>query len=225
MGVSVMRSVRIWFTKKDTAKYISHLDLTRCLIRAFRRTDIPLWYTEGFNPHPHLVFGLSLPLGVEGESEILDIRLDDESYPIEKVISELNRVTVPGIQFLKIAEPEFKPLFITSGLYEMKLSSNDGCNIKDKILNKIESKNILIYKKTKKGEIKEINVSEHLTELEIIKSEDNNLHFSFVLPAGNDFTINPILFKDALLENFAPENICWSIKRNKLLLKDGTEFR
>jgi len=104
-----MRSVRIWFTKKDTAKYISHLDLTRCLIRAFRRTDIPLWYTEGFNPHPHLVFGLSLPLGVEGEREILDIRLDDESYNNERVISELNRVTVPGIEFLKIAEPEYKP--------------------------------------------------------------------------------------------------------------------
>ncbi len=220
-----MRSVRIWFTKKDTAKYISHLDLTRCLIRAFRRTDIPLWYTEGFNPHPHLVFGLSLPLGVEGESEILDIRLDDEAYPNEKVISELNRVTVSGIKFLKIAEPEFKPLFIASGLYEMKLSSIDGSNIKDNILNKIDSKNILIYKKTKKGEVKEINVSEHLTEFNIIKNEPNELQFSFVLPAGNDFTINPILFKDALLENFAPENICWSIKRNKLLLKDGTEFR
>ena len=220
-----MRSVRIWFTKKDTAKYISHLDLTRCLIRAFRRTDIPLWYTEGFNPHPHLVFGLSLPLGVEGENEILDIRLDDESYSDERVISELNRVTVPGIEFLKIDAPQQKPLFITSGLYEMTISSNNGENIKNSILEKISSNNIIIHKKTKKGEIKEINVSEHLTEFNIIKSEANELHFSFILPAGNDFTINPILFKDALLENFAQENICWSIKRNKLLLKDGTEFR
>lgn len=220
-----MRSVRIWFTKKETAKYISHLDLTRCLIRAFRRTDIPLWYTEGFNPHPHLVFGLSLPLGVEGECEILDIRLDDESYPDERVLTELNRVTVPGIEFLKIQAPEFKPLFITSGLYEMKISSNNGENIKENILNKIDSKNILIQKKTKKGEIKEINVSEHLTALNFIKSEDSDLHFSFILPAGNDFTINPVMFKDALLEDFAPENISWSIVRNKLLLKDGTEFR
>ena len=163
-----MRSVRIWFTKKDTAKYISHLDLTRCLIRAFRRTDIPLWYTEGFNPHPHLVFGLSLPLGVEGEKEVLDIRLDDESYPNERVISELNRVTVPGIDFLKIDAPEHKPLFIASGLYEMKISSNNGENIKNSIFEKIESKNITIQKKTKKGEIKEINVSEHLSDLNFV---------------------------------------------------------
>ena len=220
-----MRSVRIWFTKKDTAKYISHLDLTRCLIRAFRRTDIPLWYTEGFNPHPHLVFGLSLPLGVEGENEILDIRLDDESYPDERVISELNRVTVPGIEFLKIDAPQQKPLFITSGLYEMTISSNNDENIRNTILEKINSKNIVIHKKTKKGEIKEINVSEHLTELEVLKESDSELHFSFILPAGNDFTINPIQFKDALISDFSPENINWSIVRKKLLIKDGTEFR
>ena len=220
-----MRSVRIWFTKKDTAKYISHLDLTRCLIRAFRRTDIPLWYTEGFNPHPHLVFGLSLPLGVEGENEILDIRLDDESYKNERVLSELNRVTVPGIEFLKIEAPQNKPLLITSGLYEMVISSNNGENIKNAILEKIDSKNILIQKKTKKGEIKEINVSEHLSEFKIIKESETELHFSFILPAGNDFTINPIMFKDALITDFAPENISWSIIRKNLLIKDGTEFR
>lgn len=220
-----MRSVRIWFTKKDTAKYISHLDLTRCLIRAFRRTDIPLWYTEGFNPHPHLVFGLSLPLGVEGENEILDIRLDDESYPDERVISELNRVTVPGINFLKICAPEYKPLFITSGLYEMTISSNNGENIKNAILERINSKNIIIHKKTKKGEIKEVNVSEHLSELKIIKDSDTELHFSFVLPAGNDFTINPVMFKDAIISDFSHEHINWSIIRKKLLIKDGTEFR
>jgi len=220
-----MRSVRIWFTKKDTAKYISHLDLTRCLIRAFRRTDIPLWYTEGFNPHPHLVFGLSLPLGVEGENEILDIRLDDESYPDERVISELNRVTVPGIEFLKIDAPQQKPLFITSGLYEMTISSNNDENIRNTILEKINSKNIVIHKKTKKGEVKEINVSEHLTELEVLKESDSELHFSFILPAGNDFTINPIQFKDALISDFSPEKISWSIVRKKLLVKDGTEFR
>lgn len=220
-----MRSVRIWFTKKDTAKYISHLDLTRCLIRAFRRTDIPLWYTEGFNPHPHLVFGLSLPLGVEGENEILDIRLDDESYKNERVLSELNRVTVPGIKFLKIEAPQNKPLLITSGLYEMVISSNNGENIKNAILEKIDSKNILIQKKTKKGEIKEINVSEHLLEFKIIKESETELHFSFILPAGNDFTINPIMFKDALITDFSPENISWSIVRKNLLIKDGTEFR
>ena len=95
-----MRSVRLWFNKKDTAKYISHLDMTRCMTRAFRRTDIPLWYTEGFNPHPYLVFGLSLPLGVEALREPLDIRLNDDNYPMDRVVEQLNSVMVPGMEFL-----------------------------------------------------------------------------------------------------------------------------
>ncbi len=219
-----MRSVRIWFNKKDTAKYISHLDLTRCLIRAFRRTDIPLWYTEGFNPHPHLVFGLSLPLGVEGEREVLDIRLDDESYPDEKVLTELKRVTVPGIEFLEIKSPENKPLMITAGLYEMKLLSLKNENIMSAVTEIINSQNILIEKKTKKGEIKTLNVSEHIKDLEISGTESEVL-MKFILPAGNELTINPILFKNALLNNFSEESISWEITRKLLLDKNKKEFK
>ena len=47
-----MKSVRIWFEKRGLAIYTSHLDMNRCLTRAVRRANIPLWYTEGFNPHP-----------------------------------------------------------------------------------------------------------------------------------------------------------------------------
>lgn len=47
-----MRDVRIRFAKTGKAKYISHLDLTRCFARAIFRAKIPLWFTEGFNPRP-----------------------------------------------------------------------------------------------------------------------------------------------------------------------------
>ena len=49
--VPALRLIRVFFEKRDRAKYISHLDLTRCMTRAFARTDIPVWFTEGFNPH------------------------------------------------------------------------------------------------------------------------------------------------------------------------------
>ena len=108
-----MRSIRIWFTKKDASKYISHLDLTRCLIRAFRRTDIPLWYTEGFNPHPYLVFGLPLPLGVEGLREVLDIRLTDDNYSNDG--KRLNKIpfaeTDDYVNRVFSAEKQYKDLY------------------------------------------------------------------------------------------------------------------
>ena len=220
-----MRSIRIWFTKKDASKYISHLDLTRCLIRAFRRTDIPLWYTEGFNPHPYLVFGLPLPLGVEGLREVLDIRLTDDDYTNERVLRELNRVTVPGIDFLEVAEPVEKNLAINKGFYTVSIPYVE--NAKDfysKIKEEIINGDIIIEKKTKKGGVKEINVCEHLLDFNC-SFENNTVNLSFVLPAGNDFTVNPVAFCKSLFDRIGEEEILYRIVRHKLLTKDLKEFR
>ena len=152
-----MRSVRIWFNKKDTAKYISHLDLTRCMARMFARADVPIWYTEGFNPHPHLVFGLSLPLGVEALREPLDIRLNDDNYPMERVIEQLNSVMVPGMEFLEIAEPVNKALEIFKGEYSVEIPTSSPKELCEKIKNTIENETITFEKKTKKKTFKTIN--------------------------------------------------------------------
>ena len=67
--------IRVWFTKKGDIKFISHLDLNRFMQRALKRAKLPLWHTEGFNPHPYVTFALPLSLGQESECEVLDFRL------------------------------------------------------------------------------------------------------------------------------------------------------
>lgn len=218
-----MRSVRIWFNKTETAKYISHLDLTRYMVRAFRRTDIPLWYTEGFNPHPHLVFGLSLPLGVEGLYEPLDIRLNDENYPLQRVIDELNRVTVPGIKFIEITEPVNKPLEIFSADYTAQLVGENLENITEKIKEIVENETITYEKKVKKGGFKTINVTDNLKNFEITENNGDIL-LKFNLPAGNDFTVSPVNFCNALSERLNRDDLIWRITRHKLLMKNGKDF-
>ena len=59
-------------------KYISHLDVMRCMSRAVRRARLPLWYTEGFNPHPYMMFALPLSLGFSSQCESMDIRIEGE---------------------------------------------------------------------------------------------------------------------------------------------------
>jgi uncharacterized protein (DUF2344 family) len=78
-----MRNVRIYFSKTGDAKYISHLDLMRCMMRAVSRAGIPISYTEGFNPRPYMNFAMPLSLGIEGLREILDIRVEDEMTDAE----------------------------------------------------------------------------------------------------------------------------------------------
>ena len=47
---------RLTFAKKGRARYISHLDLMRAMQRAIKRAGVPIWYTQGFNPHSYLMF-------------------------------------------------------------------------------------------------------------------------------------------------------------------------
>jgi hypothetical protein len=47
----------------------------------------------------------------------------------------------------------------------------------------------------------------------------------FKLPAGNDFTINPVAFFNALFSRVGEEELLHRIVRHKLLTKDLKEFR
>ncbi|MBS4053530.1 MAG: DUF2344 domain-containing protein, partial [Thermaerobacter sp.] len=46
--------MRLWlkFARADELGYISHLDTHRAYYRLFRRAELPLALSQGFNPHP-----------------------------------------------------------------------------------------------------------------------------------------------------------------------------
>ena len=67
-----MPRIRISFSKKGLASFISHQDLPELFSRAARRAGLCAEWTQGFSPHPRLVLGPPLPMGVEGQQEIAD---------------------------------------------------------------------------------------------------------------------------------------------------------
>ena len=62
---------RALFQKTGNAVYISHLDLMRLFQRAFKRAELPLTHTQGFNPRPSVSIALPLSVGVESRCELL----------------------------------------------------------------------------------------------------------------------------------------------------------
>lgn len=76
-----MNSVRIRFSRGEEVKFISHLDLMKVFERAIRRSGLPIAYSQGFNPHPQMVFGLPLAVGMTSEGEYADFDLAEETDP------------------------------------------------------------------------------------------------------------------------------------------------
>ena len=121
-----MLRVRATFEKKGRAKYISHLDLNRCMLRTFRRSRIPIWYTEGFNPHPYYSFALALSLGFESSCEILDFNITDDEMSMEAIRDALNAVMPEGMRIVKVAEQKQKITAIAKAEYAFSLVTEDS---------------------------------------------------------------------------------------------------
>lgn len=205
-------NIRLFFSKLDRAKYISALDLNKCMQRAIRRTDLPVWQTEGFNPHTYVTFALPLALGTEGIWESMDLKLTEE-VPFEQVVDKLNAVLPRDIRALKVAVPVNKHTAIEKAEYEIITD----CDM-ELLLDFFAQDKIITQKKTKKG-IVDVDLKEHI---EIISAENGKLIMR--LPAGVNFTINPSLVFDAFSKAKNLEIKRLSITRTHILCADGTDF-
>jgi radical SAM-linked protein len=90
------------FSKTGLMRYISHLDLMRLLMRAARRAGLPLYFTQGFSPHPKLILKRALKLGLESEAEegqiILTHKIDPRAFQ-----DGLNEQLPEGIEIKEVS--------------------------------------------------------------------------------------------------------------------------
>jgi radical SAM-linked protein len=98
---------RFRFSKSGSLRLLSHLDLTRCVERMLRRAALPFKSTGGFHPTPRMIFALSLPLGVAGQNEVLELELT-APHAAEDVSQRLNRQAPQGLNFHTVSEVSMK---------------------------------------------------------------------------------------------------------------------
>jgi radical SAM-linked protein len=98
--MDVMR-LRLTFSKNEGMKYTGHLDLHRAWERTLRRANLPLAYSQGYNPRPRINLASALPLGFTSNAEVVDIWLERE-IAFDKVNHALRRSTPPGLELISL---------------------------------------------------------------------------------------------------------------------------
>jgi radical SAM-linked protein len=91
--------VQLKFRKGEEIKYISHRDLMRLFQRAIRRAEIPIAYSQGFNPHMKISWGQALKLGMTSDNEAATIQLAAPMTPRE-IMARLNQELPQGLEIL-----------------------------------------------------------------------------------------------------------------------------
>lgn len=221
-----MREVRLLFSKTDRCKYISHLDINRCMSRALTRAQIPLWYTEGFNPHPYMSFSLPLPLGVESMCESLEIRITGDISNSE-IKDKLNAALPTGIRIVDVYDDFRDCSEIAFSDYVFKYDFKDNKEAEKRIKKVLSQDNIIALKRGKQGRrkvLKEVDIKPLIDKCSV-SVRDNSTVINARLAAGQHSNLSPELFSQTLLK-LADLDFEWkSISRLALLDADYNNFR
>lgn len=221
-----MREVRLRFSKTGRLKYISHLDINRAMSRALKRAQIPLWYTEGFNPHPYMSFSLPLSLGVESLCESVDLRIIGD-ITNDEIKNRLNNVLPQDIKIVDVYDDFRDNSEIVYSDYVYKFEFKDNEAAFEKIKNVLSSDEIIALKKGKQGRkrvMKETNIKSFIDKYSISIRNDV-IVLNIRLLAGPEKNLNPSLLFDTIIRLIDMDFEWKSIARISLLDKVYKEFR
>lgn len=215
-------TVRIKFTKTGNLQFISHLDLQRTFHRILVRANIPMWYTQGFNPHAKLVFGLPLSIGTQSVCEMADLRID-RKISLEEIKNQLNEQLTEEMQVLEAYYPTAKFNDISYAEYTISIKSESISRETDIAATALFAAPIIMTKKSKSGE-KEVDITNFIRKIEF-SAVDGELTVNAVLAAGATENLNPEYIVTALKTLGLGECPVYSIMRNRVFDKHLIEFK
>ena len=162
--------IRLEFEKN--IRYISHLELMKAMGKILKRADLPLKYSNGYNPHIILSVANPIPVGVCGKSEFADFELTKEMDG-EEILSRLQKASPKGILMKKLhidCEKSFNSSY--KAFYEIEIKTS--CD--EKLADFFKKPEINVEKKAK-GKIKLINLCEYIYDI-LVEENDGDFEES-----------------------------------------------
>ncbi len=189
---------RALFEKTGRAIYISHLDLMRVFQRAFKRADLPLTHTQGFNPRPSVSIALPLSVGVESRCELLDFDLEGEPVPCEEICRRLNHSLVDGVRVREVYDDgaKIKHLAFLDCTVTLEYDNRVPANAVEQVKALFTQSDVLVEKKSKNG-VKDENIIPMIRALEVSQPDCQTIVLSARICCQNP-TLNPALIPGAI---------------------------
>lgn len=215
-----MVKYRLEFSKFGETKFVSHLDLVRLFSRVFKRAELPLAYSEGFNPHPKMSIGIPLSVGVTSKAELVDVEFYSE-VDEEDIKTRLNEKMPMGIavtRVKKLEQVDAKLSTVAKAQYELELF---GATLTGQQISDFMARDTVeIEKKTKRSE-KIVDIKPDIFALSCIS--ESKLFME--LATGSNANLKPDVVIEAMqkfIDGFHPED--YAVHRAKMTDAEGREL-
>ena len=194
------------FSRTFPATYVSHLDMQRTVMRALRRSGLPVAYSAGFNPHILLSFATAMPVGLISENEYFEFQtiedIDEKEALVDLIKAFPSGVTPKAV--VKLPDTAKKlAACITHAAYILKAPDY----LIKQMIELIDKQNVII-EIFKKGNLKTIDVKDRIVNFD--KCEDG---ICIMLTSGQDNNLNPMDLTKGL---FKTEAASFTVSRKGL---------
>lgn len=189
--------IRMQFRKTKEGRFLSHLDLIHTWERVIRRSQLPLAFSQGFNPHPKMNFASACAVGTTSDGEYMDMELTKD-MPLEDVKAALDRAMPPAFEVtaMKVVAGKVPSLMsiIERASYQLQLEFVEETTQEqldaamDAFLQR-EDVTIFRYKKNSKDK-KPVNIRPGVFEIRM-EAAGKQAVMHILVQTGNDFNVRP----------------------------------
>lgn len=175
-----MVKIQYQFKRTTPLRFLSHLDQQRLFQRAFRRANIPVEYSQGFNPHPKMSFALAMSVGLTSDGEYGEV-IVSEDIDVETFISRINQALPTGLEIVaaKICGDGVGSLSaaLSQSIYQIRIKVVSGTALNEltEIIDSyLKLPQILIKKRNKKGKFVEKDIRPFIETIEVVADPEKD---------------------------------------------------
>lgn len=217
-----MPRVRIEFSKGEQVRFLSHLDLMKTFERAIRRAEIPIAFSEGFNPHPKFNFASALAVGVTSDNEYMDIDLKHE-VDLKDLLGRFAAAFPPGIEikqgrFVSEKSPALMAV-VNQADYNVVAGTEEQIDqdiLENMVTNFMKASEVVVTKRTKKGP-RQKNIRPGILEFKG-KAAGERAEFFISVRLANEGNVRPEEVVGAFKENSGLPLACDALRIKRLCL-------
>jgi radical SAM-linked protein len=210
--------LRITFAKGTALKYISHLDLTLAWERTLRRAEVPLAYSQGYNPQAKMQLASGLPLGYTGIAEVMDVMLT-ESMPPQDFMARVSDNLPDGLTITTVEEVPPRSPSLQSMLrkanYRVTAETTLPENELTGRINGLLAADHLEQQRTRKGRTEAFDLRTLVHDVRLEGAETGHVVFCMQLSAGQHGNVRP----DAVITALGLGDASTQVERTKLFFE------
>ncbi|UCE60555.1 MAG: DUF2344 domain-containing protein [Phycisphaerales bacterium] len=150
-------------------RFISHRDTLRMFRRALARADLPVRFSEGFNPHPRIMIPLPRPVGVASDAETIVVEFERRIDP-DEALSRLEKHTPSGVSLRSVRRLAPNERCIPqSARYRLAVDRQEQNGVDDKVRGLLEHDVVNIERKTpKSGSVRSIDIRKYIDDMRVV---------------------------------------------------------